>query len=347
MSSRTVRRGLIALSVLAMIVVGAPSALASAAPQAVPPSGGIGIGLVGMPGGSDGGPLARLYVIDRLAPGTSLRRRVEIINSTKASEDVVVYAAAAKIARGGFEFAAGDSQDELSSWTSVSQDLVQLAGGTDAFDTLTIAVPHNATSGESYAVLWAQVSTARTDESGVRLVSRVGVRMYISVGPGGAPISNFAVGPLTAERSRTGQPFIVAEVHNTGHSTLDVSGDLTLSQGPGDLGAGPLAAKVGTDLSPGRSERATVPFGEDIPLGPWRAELVLTNGVVHRSAEATITFPKLAAASTGRAGPSALVLAAIALVGVLVLTAVGLLASRRRGLRRRRLHYRPMRWRPS
>ena len=280
-------------------------------------------------------------------PGTSLRRRVEIINSTKASEDVVVYAAAAKIARGGFEFAAGDSQDELSSWTSVSQDLVQLAGGTDAFDTLTIAVPHNATSGESYAVLWAQVSTARTDESGVRLVSRVGVRMYISVGPGGAPISNFAVGPLTAERSRTGQPFIVAEVHNTGHSTLDVSGDLTLSQGPGDLGAGPLAAKVGTDLSPGRSERATVPFGEDIPLGPWRAELVLTNGVVHRSAEATITFPKLAAASTGRAGPSALVLAAIALVGVLVLTAVGLLASRRRGLRRRRLHYRPMRWRPS
>jgi hypothetical protein len=85
MPSRTVRRGLIALSVLAMIVVGAPSALASAAPQAAPRSGGIGIGLVGMPAALDGDPLARLYVVDRLAPGTSLQRRVEIINSTKAS----------------------------------------------------------------------------------------------------------------------------------------------------------------------------------------------------------------------------------------------------------------------
>jgi hypothetical protein len=350
MPGRAVRGGLLALAVLTMIVVAAPSSVAAATRQATPLPGGIGIGLVGMPGSSAGGPLARLYVIDRLAPGKSLQRRVEIINSTKASEDVAVYVAAAKISRGGFEFAAGDSQDELSSWTSVSQGLVHLAGGTDAFDTLTIDVPKNASSGEGYAVLWAQVATVPSDQSGVRLVSRVGVRMYISVSPGGTPVSNFAIGPLTAERSPTGQPLVVAEVHNIGHSVLDISGDLTLSHGPGNLGAGPLAAKLAKELTPGGSELATVPLGTGIPLGPWRAQLLLMSGLVHRSAEATIMFPSVARASTAPAGPSPLLLAAIAAIaaiGLLAFTAVALSASRGRNPKRRGLHSRPMRWRPS
>jgi hypothetical protein len=39
----------------------------------------------------------------------------------------------------------------------VSNDLIRLAPGTEAFDTLTISVPRSASSGERYGVLWAEV----------------------------------------------------------------------------------------------------------------------------------------------------------------------------------------------
>ena len=71
-------------------------------------------------------------------------------------------------------------------------------------------------------------------------MNRVGIRMYVSVGPGGAQASNFTIGTLTAERSASGDPLIVAKVYNGGRRTLSIRGDLTLSMGPGGLRAGPF-----------------------------------------------------------------------------------------------------------
>ena len=78
--------------------------------------------------------------------------------------------------------ASGRGSNELSRWTSVSQDVVRFARGSEAFDTVTINVPSDASSGERYAVLWAEVSAPPT--GGIALVNRVGVRMYLSIGPG-------------------------------------------------------------------------------------------------------------------------------------------------------------------
>ena len=58
----------------------------------------------------------------------------------------------------------------------------------------------------------------------------------------GAPTSNFAIGPLRARRSATGEALVVSTVRNSGHSTLDLSGDLSLSHGPDGLRAGPITA---------------------------------------------------------------------------------------------------------
>ena len=227
-----------AVAVLAGAAAIVPMSSAFASPPGRSPAvpGSVGIRLVAVAGASPRNPLASSYVVERLAPGSRLTRQVEIDNDTDRSVDVSVYPAAASVVRGSFVFASGRSGNDLSSWTSVSQDVVRLARGSEAFDTLTINVPSSASSGERYAVLWAEVSAPPA--GGITLVNRVGVRMYLSIGPGGAPPSNFAVGSLTAERSATGGSVVVAHVHNSGQGTLDLSGTLMLTDGPDGLPPG-------------------------------------------------------------------------------------------------------------
>ena len=58
--------------------------------------------------------------------------------------------------------------------------------------------------------------------------------------PGGAPLSDFTIDSLTAERAPDGRPMILAMVHNTGQRALDMDGTLQLLDGPGGLSAGPF-----------------------------------------------------------------------------------------------------------
>ena len=292
--------------------------------------GSVGIRLVALQGSSPNDPLGSSYVVDRLSPGASLSRSVEIDNHTRSIVDVSVYPASASIVRGGFAFAAGHAANELSSWTSVSNHLLRLAPGTEAVDTLLTKVPMSASPGERYAVLWAEVS-ARPAAGGVTLVNRVGIRIYLSVGPGGGSQSSFAIGPLTAGRSTSGKPFVVAEVHNSGQGTIAIGGNLALSDGPDGLRAGPFATPHGTIIAPSVSEPIIVQLDSGLPRGPWRADLSLTSGLLQHSTAATITFPPSGAAKPpGAMGFSTLILVVIVLFVLLAITTLGLLVSRRR-----------------
>lgn len=176
----------------------------------------------------------------------------------------------------------------------MSRAVLRLPPGTRAFETVTIHVPKNASSGERYAVIWAEVSAPGPPTRGVTLANRVGIRMYLSIGPGGAPSSNFAIGPLTAKRSASGQPFVVARIHNSGKRTIDISGNLKLSNGPGGVRAGPFPVKLGAPLAPGASRAVTVRLDKRLPRGPWRAQMLLRGRSIQRVAVATITFPRRA-----------------------------------------------------
>jgi hypothetical protein len=281
------RGGLIALSLLAGIIVPAGSALAAG-------SGSIGIRLVDVVPDSRN-PLARSYIVDRVAPGTSIRRRVEIVNTTGSTADVSIYPAAASLRRSKFAFAPGHSGNELSSWTSVSRGVLRLAPGRKTVETVTVDVPQEASSGERYAVIWAEVSAPAPAGGGVTLVNRVGVRMYLSIGPGGAPPSNFVIRSLAAKRSASGERLVVARVHNSGQRTLEISGHVTLSKGPGGLSAGPVPVKLGTALTPGESRLVNVRLDKQLPRGPWRAQMRLRSGSIQRVAVASITFPRASA----------------------------------------------------
>jgi hypothetical protein len=272
--------------------------------QQIAGPGSIGIRLVDVPEDSRDDPQARVFIVERVAPGTSIRRRVEVINTTRSTVNIAVYSAAASLRRGRFGLAPGRTRNELSSWTRVSQGVLRLAPGTKTFETVTINVPKHASPGKRYAVIWAQASARAPAAGGVTLVNRVGVRMYVTVGKGGAPPANFAVSRLTAKRSANGVPLVVARVHNSGGRALQISGNLTLSQGLGGVRAGPFSVQLGTVLAAGDSEAVTVRLDKRLARGPWRAHMRLRSGLIQRVAVATITFPARAGTAKPPGGSS-------------------------------------------
>lgn len=279
------RRPLALLLAVAGTLVPATAARADSLPP-----GTIGVRLLDAPTDRRTDPRARLYIVDHVAPGTTIRRRIDVANGPGTTQDVSVYPAAASIERGTFSFADGATPDELSSWTRVDAPALALAPGAHRAVTVTIAVPKDAASGERYAVVWAQVHSAAATGA-VAEVDRVGIRVYLSVGPGGEPASDFTIDSLTAERTPTGEPVVRARVRNTGGRALDMSGTLRLNDGPGSLAAGPFPARLGTTLAIGDTESVTVPLDPRLPTGPWHARIQLSSGLVTRTADAILTFP--------------------------------------------------------
>jgi hypothetical protein len=284
-----VRTGLVALA-LGGAILAASAAIAGAAARPVAAPGRVGIQLLSTAAQTRANPLARAYIADGLAPGARLARTVEISNTTGSSAVVSVYAAAASFDHSVFAIAPGRSQDELSGWTTVGQGLLHLPARSTAPDTVTVRVPAQASAGEQYAVVWAQMSEPSGSRGGVTLVNRVGIRMYVSIGRGGLPAARFEIGSLGGQRSPSGRPLVLANVRNNGQRTLAIVGDLTLADGPGGLRAGPFPVALGAALAPGDSEPLVVRLSSVVPRGPWRAELRLASGLLHETADATISF---------------------------------------------------------
>jgi hypothetical protein len=80
-------------------------------------------------------------------------------------------------------------------------------------------------------------------------------------------------------------------VVNTGGRAIDPAGTLRLSDGPGGLSAGPFPVELGTTIGIGQRAPVRVVLSEEIPNGPWTAELRLRSDLVQRRARAKITFP--------------------------------------------------------
>ena len=214
-------------------VAGALLLALAAAGSAHAAAGGIGLRLLDVPSAASPDPRARIYIVDHLAPGTVIHRRIEVSNTTASTVRISLYPAAATIAGGSFLGAEGHARNELSTWTRVRPGASRIATGKRMNAVVTIAVPRDAAPGERYGVVWAEVRSAPPGDGGITQVNRVGIRLYVSVGPGGAPAPDFTIESLTAIRSPGGQPTVLATVRNTGGRALDMSGTLQLAGGPG------------------------------------------------------------------------------------------------------------------
>jgi hypothetical protein len=287
----------------AVTAIGAEGASPSVGVDRYPP--GLGVRLVDAPTSLIDDPRAHVYIIDRLAPGTVISRRVQVSNGSHRPIRVSLYAGAATIGGGLFKPTKGYGQDAVSSWTSTSPSTLLLAGEHAAYVHVTIRVPPDAAPGERYGVVWAQTKVPPASPGGPVQVSRVGIRLYLSIGSGGAPASDFRIVSMTASRTSSGVPMVHASIRNTGGRALDLTGSLTLTKGPGGLSAGPFAVTLGTTLGIHQTEPVSIALDKQIPDGPWLATLTATSDTTRHSARATLTFPS--APGTGAAVPASAV----------------------------------------
>lgn len=298
--------------------------------------GGVGIRLLEAPTSRQDDPRARRAVVDHVKPGTTFTRRFEVSNTTRGQRLIAVYAAAADVRGGQWIDQPGRTQNELSRWVTLDTANADLAPGATVQPRLTISVPANASAGERYAVVWAELPPSSPGPGGFSVVNRVGLRIYLSVGPGGEPKSDFVVESVTAQRDAQRRPVVEATVRNTGGRALDLSGNLTLRDGPNGLSAGPIDARLGTTLAIGATAPVTFVLEPTIIDGPWRARVELKSGTVVRAAEATITFPTTAGAvgtpvsaapvaPTGGSGSSSALPWAFVAIGLLLVLAALLL----------------------
>ena len=270
------------------VAVAVPSA-AGAAPSAGPCPPGVGIGLLEVPRALIGDPRARSYIIDRVSPGARFSRRIKVCNGTDARATIGVYPDAASISGGSFTLGDGRAVNELSSWLTVSPPALDLPAHASGTATVTVAVPVDATAGERYAAVVVQGPPQPS--GGIAVTSRVGLRVYLSVGTGGLPPNDFRIDTLQAARRADGRPLVLARIRNTGPRALELSGDLSLAEPATRLTAGPFAASLGTTLAPGDTEPVTVVLPAAITGGPWTATLTARSGTLTRRAEGVLSFP--------------------------------------------------------
>jgi hypothetical protein len=318
-------------AVAAVLALVGPAAAQAQTP--VPP--GLGIRLAEAPAALADDPRAQVYVIDHLVPGAAIERAVEVSNGTDAPMEVQLYAADASVAD-GWVVADGRGVDEPATWTTVEPSSVLLAPGERRSVAVRIRVPGDAGGGERYAAVVAEAPAIA--QGAVEVVNRVGLRVYLSVGGGPAPDSDFEIDTLTAGRGEDGEPFVLVGVTNTGGRAVDVAGSLVLRDGA--LTAGPFDVAFPVTIGPGGAATLTVPMDAGIPAGPWEATVDLSSGLVERSARATLVFPD---AAGGLAEPveaerierqrRILLPVASSLLLLLVLALAVVLASRRRAAR--------------
>lgn len=325
-------------TVLALVLTAAAVASSQDAPDP-----GVGIRLLEAPEDRRDDPRARRYIVDHLAPGATIRRSFEVSNGTDRRVTIPLFAVAATLRDDEFIPGGAREANDLTSWTTVTPSSVTLDPGGRATATATIAVPDDVDPGERYAVIVAELPPPPpAPGQTIAVVSRAGLRVYLSVGAGAEPPTSFRLDSFAPRLTDDGTPAVTVDTCNTGGRALDLTGDLQLADGPGGTSAGPFTTAGATTLAPDECGTVDITLRPGLPPGPWKATVTLRSGRRTQQAEATITFPTQAGASAGpvaakpkevtgtTGGRLALLLALLLLLLVLGLLAWWLWRRRRR-----------------
>ena len=121
-----IKRSLALILLVAGTLVPAAGAFAQQAPS--PPSAGsIGVRLLEAPVARADDPRAREFIVDHISQGTTINRRMEVVNNTNETQTLQLYPGAAKIGDGQFTALDGHANNDLTSWTTVAPGAVTLA----------------------------------------------------------------------------------------------------------------------------------------------------------------------------------------------------------------------------
>ena len=256
--------------------------------EGLPP--GLGIRLLEAPVDRRDDPRASVYIVDHVNGGETITRRFLVANGTEREQQISLYAAAATIRDGTFLIGAGRATSELTEWMTIEPETLTLPAGETADASVTIEVPDDAPSGEFYAAAVAEIPA--TGGPGISVASRVGVRVYLSVGTGAEPETDFELPAFRPVRQPDGRPAVEIDGCNTGGRAVDLTGDIELTNGPGGIKAGPFPTPNATTLAPEQCHTFAIPLDPELPNGPWDATARLRSGEEERTAQARITFPE-------------------------------------------------------
>lgn len=172
----------------------------------------------------------RSYVVRTVAPGASFDDRLEARNPTDSPLDLVVEPVDAAVTPDG-SFAPGTTTTAEGGWLRVTPDRLRVPARGSVRVALRVVVPADAAPGDHIAAVVVRKAEAPSG-SGVQVVNRVGVRVYLTVTPPAAPA------PRRAFEFRglrwTGNRTFEADVANVGDLLVEPLGTLTIARGDFD-----------------------------------------------------------------------------------------------------------------
>ncbi|MEU8183247.1 hypothetical protein AB0B85_06900 [Micromonospora sp. NPDC049044] len=290
----------------------------------------ISIRMLDIPASRVRDPRAQVYIVDHLNPGTTIHRRVEVQNSSGETQKIEFYSGAAAVEHNTFAVPEGRTGNELSGWIGLEAAEMELDPGERRPVEVEIAVPKKASKGERYAAIWAQVTSTNRQAGNVTQIHRVGIRVYLDIGPGGEPPTDFRIDALAAEPGPREFPVVTAKVTNTGQRAVDMTGTLSLKKAA--VQAGPFTVTNGVTILPGQSGQVRVEVDQALPAGVWDVHAKLASGVVERTATGKIVLPVVAPmTASASGGPTWLVypVAGVALLVLIILAGWHLVRRRR------------------
>ncbi|HXP56151.1 MAG TPA: hypothetical protein VN847_14400 [Streptosporangiaceae bacterium] len=306
---------LMVMTLATTLLAGAGIGQAATAPQ-----NQFGIKLLQAPASEAGDPRADIYIIDHLNPGADISRNFQVSNTGSNTITLSLYPAAAAVSGGTFKFAAGHTQNEMTTWVHLNKSTVTLAPHTAATVTATVDVPKDATAGNDDGVIWAEQDAK--GPGNVNLVSRVGIRMYLNIGPGGAPAAGFTVGTPTTSSGPNGTHLVSVPVNNTGGRAVDVRGSMSLTNGPGGLQAGPFNPQSMDTLAPGQSHPVTFALSSKLPEGPWQATFMFKSDLITKTEKVTLNLAS-GPATTAKSRKNFPIVPVAGGIGLFLILAVG------------------------
>lgn len=260
--------------------------------QAQENPGGFGIRIGEVPVNLADNPRAATYIVDNVPPGKRIERQIVVSSTMPERTTFDLYVGAARVDDDGYQAEPPGATNALTTWTALDKNEVTLDPGQEEVVTVFVDVPADAPEVEQYALVWMSTRVDDTNADAVQAVSRVGIRMYLSVGDGDGPRPSFSIISLLPIRLDSGSAAVKAILENTGARAVEVAGTLDLTDGPGGLSV-PAIESEGKTIPPGsRGELLiAVPDSGSFPAGPWSAEVTLDSGYGKEVAAAEISFP--------------------------------------------------------
>jgi hypothetical protein len=232
----------------------------------------------------------RSYVVRELAAGTGFDDALEARNLSDRALDLVVEPVDAAVTDDG-SFAPGTTTTAEGGWLRVTPNRLRVPARGSVRVALRVDVPRHAAPGDHVAAVVVRKAKA-PDGTGVQVVNRVGVRVYLTVT---APAGGVAAAPRRAFELRAlrwvADRNFEADVANVGNLLVEPLGTLTIARG--DFGTTVDVPVLGT-VRP--SAVATLPVRTAGKLEPGRYEarlrLRLVQGGPEQEQRVTFDVPR-------------------------------------------------------